>query len=301
MNGWSLSGSQKANHHWQSGNKGDVYPLRPWEWASGYIWGSSARPLVKYRCQNDLTYVACYIKNPFDCTAISNSKEYQHFDVTAVGNYYFRIDLSVKRKPSYLKDIPLYFTGMEIGKQRSNTNRHDGLLSAIADQVIYSKSPEQINSQVNITSMESIHTLTLQDFIPADTEINRVDGYLIDKPLQIYLKVTVDFLNASGIGTVYFFPRLWVDYKYMDQIRLEELPSINSTQWSYYGYGANNQVRLNELVQKVQINATDKYNQLTSDEKSELMRLTNLGISLKVSQIEEKEFDINAQKYGAAN
>lgn len=275
--------------------------MRPWEWAQGYVWGTSALLYVKYRCQNDLTYIACYIKNPFDCSAISNAKPFKQFDVTAVGSYYFKITISLKNKPAALKGIPLYFTGMEIGKQFSSTQRSAGFLSSVADLVYYSKEPEQINAQANINFIDSNHALALQDFIPADTDINKIDGYSLDKPLQIFIKVTVDFISTTGYGQVYFYPRLWIDYKYTDQIGLGELPSINDGSWAYYGYGASNRERLNELARKVQVNAADQYNQLTSDEKKELLQLTNLGMGLKISQIDETEFNQYAQKYGTTN
>lgn len=303
MRGWINSNSLRANNHWQSNKRGNYFPLRPWEWAGGYVILNEKEAFSKYQVQTygiEGSSPVLKIKNPLFPFSTADPDPIKTITLPGAGTYSFKIDISLIKKPDFLKDVPLYYTGIRIGKRISGTSIKRGFISDIADNStqLWSNKIEQVNARVASTGIWSgTDTFTYPEngFVPADSDIKKVDAAPLNKPLSIIFKVTLtDFFD------VYFYLKTWIDYKYTSVIQgAGEMPVSDA--FYYYGYGASYSARYIELVRKVYTSGTKKdwYKNLTTDEKNELFKLSDLELKVNFKQIETEEYNKYAEEYGS--
>lgn len=290
MHGHALSGSRKLNRHWQSGRKG-FYPLRFWEWCSAWSFVLS-RYFYKYRVMK-YSYPApikdslsIYIHNPFYPSVTTEKKPLYILKVKKDGIYYFKIRLSIKSKPSYLRDIPLYFYDMYYGV--GNGAIAENFISTLST-TYYSKKPELLNiCKGGSTTNEQFTSIDSEDFIPDDRNLFEKKAYLLDTPVEI-----VTSISAKKNDDIIFKHRIYLEYKYNEYINGTSLPYETNT---YYGYGLEQGNRIKELTTKNSGSFFD-FNKLSSEEKKELLQLTNMQLDVKITNIEESEYQEYVKKY----
>lgn len=291
MHGHALSGTRKLNRHWQSGRRG-FYPLRFWEWCATWVY-VAPNIFSKYRARKmsglPQDYLNLYIRNPFYPTVATEKKPLYSYPVEQDGTFYFKIHLDMKSKPSYLKNVPLYFVDMRYGISTLGVEKTD-FISSI-ESIRYSKESENINSCHSGTLGEQMTTPNDLDFVPGNSELFVQRGYKIDTPLDIVCSIA-----ASKNQEIYFHYKVIIDYKYMDWINGSSLPLETNV---YYGYGTEEGEKIQNYV-KNNLDSSGHFqiNKLSNEERAELLNLTNMRLDVKVTRIEESEYQKYAKKYG---
>lgn len=291
MHGHALSGSRKLNRHWQSGRKG-FYPLRFWEWAATWVFVSQ-NIYSKYRARKmsgvPQDYLDLYIRNPLYPTTVTEKEPLYSYPVTTDGVYYFKIHLDMKSKPSFLKDIPLYFIDMRYGVSTLGVEKQDFISSL--ESVRYSKKSVDINSCHSAYGSEQMTEPKDLDFIPGESTLFVQKGFQIDNPLEIVCSI-----SATKNQQIYFHHKVLIDYKYMNPINGSSLPTETNV---YYGYGTAQ----GEWVQDIVKNNLDSsghfmISKLSSDDRKKLLEITNMRLDAKVTMITESEYQKYAKEYG---
>lgn len=292
MRGHALSGSRKLNKHWQSGRRG-FYPLRFWEWCSAWSF-VFPQYFYKYRVRKYaypapmVDSLSIYIHNPFYPSVTTEKKPLYTLKVKEDGTYYFRIRLSLKSKPSYLSNIPLYFYNMRYGVGSGTIA--ENFISTLTT-TYYSKKSKLLNvCEGGSTTNEQFTSIDSGDFIPDDRNLFEKKVYLLDAPIEI-----VTGISAKSNDNIIFKHRIYLEYKYNDYINGTSLPYETNT---YYGYGLDQGNRIKELTTKNSGSFFD-FNKLSSEEKKELLQLTNMQLDVKIVNITESEYQGYVKKYGA--
>lgn len=213
MNGWSISGSMKANHHWQSGNKLNSYFwINPFKMSGGYntkftpsfYRGVTRSTHMRARYDGEYQYEEIGLQAPATVAPGAGflSTNYlsmvsPRISVNTTSTGYGKITVRAVHKPDIISDITFYTTFLS-GIYYNGTNNYSNITDAVNAGVIEYKTSQT----------ESITSPTWSSISPSDGfkgDITISDLCSIDENgATLYIKFTDPTISQ-------FLTLRWID------------------------------------------------------------------------------------------